>query len=82
VPAQSGNLIIAQLGSSFLVRQLFLEGTRTWLLSAHPNYPPIEVEQEPSFAVWGVVLYVFRATSPLSKLRLRETPLSPKARHR
>jgi DNA polymerase V len=85
VPAQSGNLIIAQLGSRFLVRQLFLEGTRTRLLSAHPSSPPIEVEQEPFFAVWGVVVYVLRATSPLSKQRLKETPLSPqdaKARHR
>ena len=77
VPARSGNLIIAQVGAKFLVRRLYLEGTRTRLLSAHPSYPPIEVGKESSFAVWGVVLYVLRATSPWSKQRLKETPFSP-----
>lgn len=70
VPARNGNLVVAQVEATFVVRRLSLEGTRTRLLSAHPGYPPIEVE--PNVTVWGVVVYVLHATSPWSRQHLKK----------
>ncbi|GHP00810.1 hypothetical protein KSF_108570 [Reticulibacter mediterranei] len=76
VPARNGSFVVAQVETTFVVRRLSLEGARMRLLSAHPSYPPIEVE--PSVAIWGVVIYVLHATTPWSKQRLKETLPAPK----
>jgi len=58
--AQAGNIVVAALHGEPLVKQLRRHG-RYWALhSAHPDYPPVMVEEEEALNIWGVVRYSLR----------------------
>ena len=74
---KSGDIIIAALNGSFTVKRWrpithphasrqghsssssILGGE---LVAAHPNYPPIKVQPEDDFMIWGVVCYTIHRT--------------------
>lgn len=56
--AQNGKIVVALLNGEFTVKRLKIEREKIVLLAENPRYPPIEVEAESDFQVWGVVTYV------------------------
>lgn len=51
-------IIIARIGSEFNVKRLYIQGEKIQLLSEHPDYPPIIIDNPEDFEVWGVVTYI------------------------
>lgn len=56
--AQHNDVVVAILDNAFLVKRLDYQSKCTRLLSAHPDYPSIEITYGEDFRIWGVVTYV------------------------
>ena len=55
--AVNNSIIVATLHGGFVVKRILFEEQRITLLSEHPRYPPITVQPEDGFSIWGVVTY-------------------------
>ena len=53
----SGEVVVAVLHGDMIVRRLYANRGRVWLLPANPNYSSFEVTRESDFDIWGVVTY-------------------------
>ena len=58
VEPKNGDIVIAHLSGEFTVKRILKKGKRLFLNPENPAFPPIEVNQEEDFQVWGVVTYV------------------------
>ena len=58
--ASHGNLIIAELNGTLTARRLLLHNGKPSLATDNPNEPPLQLNTEDTFAVWGVVTSVIR----------------------
>ncbi len=56
--AESGRIIIAVINGEFTVKRLARKNQDIYLEAEHPNYPPIHIEKDWDFQVWGVVTYI------------------------
>lgn len=56
--ARNKSIIVAVLDGEFTVKRLILEEGSVYLYAENPRYPPIKIEKESQFDVWGVVTYV------------------------
>ena len=53
-------IVLALLDGEFTIKRFRKRGARIWLQAEHPSYPDIEINEEMSFEVWGVVSRVVR----------------------
>jgi DNA polymerase V len=53
-----GKVVVAVLNGELTVKRLFKSATSLMLLPENPAYKPIEVPEEASFFIWGVVTNV------------------------
>ncbi|MFW6414835.1 MAG: LexA family protein [Thermodesulfobacteriota bacterium] len=53
----SGEIVVAVLHGEMIVRRLYAERGRLWLLPSNPDYSAFEVTRESDFDIWGVVTY-------------------------
>jgi DNA polymerase V len=53
-----GNIVIAVLDGELTVKQLERRKGKLRLLPANKNYEPLEVSEQQSFEIWGVVTHV------------------------
>lgn len=51
----SGSIIIAALDGELTVKRFHLSLGRVTLLAENPAYPPIDIDHDRDFEVWGVV---------------------------
>lgn len=51
----SGSIVIAALDGELTVKRLHQSQGRISLLPENPAYPPIEIDHDTDFAIWGVV---------------------------
>ena len=58
--AANGNLIIAELNGELIARRFLLPNGKPTLSTDNPNEPPLQLNSEDTFAVWGVVTSVIR----------------------
>ena len=58
--AVSGNLIIAEINGELLARRLLIKQQQPFLGTDNPRQPPIPLQAEDTFAVWGVITSVIR----------------------
>jgi DNA polymerase V len=65
-----GDIIVAQLTETYVLRRYFVVDGRVVLEAAHPKYPPILVTPAMHFSCWGVLLFVMSARHPLARSRL------------
>lgn len=57
VETKDDDIIIARIGSDFMVKKLHIEKDgQVWLLSENKAYPPIQVKEGMDFEVWGRVM--------------------------
>ena len=54
----NGKIIIAAINGELTVKRLVKTDTSCRLVAENPNYPPIEVTEDLSCIVWGVVTSV------------------------
>ncbi|MBT4482946.1 MAG: hypothetical protein HOC71_04625 [Candidatus Latescibacteria bacterium] len=50
-------VVIARLDEEFIVKRIRMNGDRLSLIPENDEYEPIEIRDEMSFEVWGVVIY-------------------------
>jgi SOS-response transcriptional repressor LexA len=63
--AEDGQIVIARIEDEITVKRLRRTSTRIRLLSANPDYPPIEVDPESeTFAIEGVYVGALRMSMP------------------
>lgn len=55
-----GCIAICYVGGEFTVKRVKLEADGAWLQPSNPKYPPIRVNHENDFMVWGVVRHVIK----------------------
>jgi DNA polymerase V len=52
---KSGDIVVAALHGEFTVKRLVMRAGRCLLEPANPAYRPMDVTEEPSLQIWGVV---------------------------
>tara|TARA_B100000780_G_scaffold74702_1_gene50233 strand:+ start:2641 stop:3075 length:435 start_codon:yes stop_codon:yes gene_type:complete len=55
---QKGSIVLAVLDGEFTVKRVDVQDDKLYLLPENPKLKPIEVGEEMSFQVWGVVTFV------------------------
>lgn len=60
--AHDGSIVIAFVDGDFTVKRIKKDDNDNciWLLPENPDYPPIRVDENEQFEVWGVVTYVIK----------------------
>lgn len=66
---KSGDIVVAAVDGELTVKRYLWTGRRPQLLSANPDYPPIELEEGQELTVWGVVTVSLRCHRKLPGLR-------------
>ncbi len=59
--AKNNDIIIASLDGELTVKRFSKHKNKYYLLAANEKYPPIEVNGDREFEVWGVVTYVLHS---------------------
>jgi len=54
----SGRVIIAVVNGELTVKRLFKQASKLFLMPENPNYPAIEITDDMTFMIWGVVTNV------------------------
>ena len=60
IQPESGNIVVMAVDGEFTVKELQLDPPR--LVAHHPDYPPIMLSDASLAELFGVVVWVFRAT--------------------
>jgi DNA polymerase V len=60
--ARNGAVAVCYLNQSFTVKRLDIRSTGVRLLSANPDFAPIEVQAHDELVIWGVVTFVIKKT--------------------
>jgi DNA polymerase V len=55
---QEGDLAVCWYKDGFLLKRVEESNGKTWLVSANPKYPPLEVTGD--FKIWGIVIWVIK----------------------
>ena len=53
----SNCVVIASLDEELIVKRFIMDGSRLFLIPDNDEYKPIEIREEMSFEIWGVVSY-------------------------
>ncbi|MGC1181414.1 LexA family protein [Legionella sp.] len=61
--ATDGKIVIAAVNGELTVKRLSRKGKRVQLLSANPQFKPIDITEEMEMVIWGVVTCVFHELS-------------------
>ncbi len=61
-----GGVVVAVVDGELLVRRYWPSPFATYLLAAHPEYPPIRIGAEADCRVWGVATYAIHRCAPTS----------------
>jgi len=56
-----GKIAVCCINGEFTVKRLRVADGTCWLMPENEDFPPIKVEEESDFIVWGVVTYVIKA---------------------
>ncbi|RME88767.1 MAG: LexA family transcriptional regulator [Planctomycetota bacterium] len=54
----SSHIIIAVVNGEFMVKRYLEAGGKVYLTSENYSYPPLEVQEDMDFEIWGVVTWV------------------------
>jgi DNA polymerase V len=54
----NGRIVIAVINGEFTVKRLRIENGSIQLEAEHPGYPPIRIQSDWDFQVWGTVTYI------------------------
>lgn len=57
VPLKYGDVVIAVIEETFLIRRLIKDKNKLWLGSGNPHFPSIEIQDGTGLEIWGVVTY-------------------------
>lgn len=58
VEPRNGSVVIAALNGELTVKRLHKQQDKLLLVPEHPEFSPIEVTEDASFEIWGIVSYV------------------------
>jgi len=58
---KDGSVVIAVIDGELTVKRLAIRQGKPVLMPDNDKYPPVEVHEESSFEIWGVVTYVIHA---------------------
>lgn len=56
----NGSIVVAVVGESFTLKRLSQKNGRTILQAENPAFPDIDVTEDESFEIWGVVAHSIR----------------------
>ena len=60
VEPYDGCIAVCYVDGEFTVKRVKLEAAGAWLLPSNPAYPPIRVDADNEFSIWGVVRHVVK----------------------
>ncbi|OHC82211.1 MAG: peptidase S24 [Rhodospirillales bacterium RIFCSPLOWO2_12_FULL_67_15] len=64
IEPRPGHVVVAVLDGELALKRLARRGGRTFLESANPAYPPIEVGADAELRIWGVVTATIHRLEP------------------
>ena len=56
----NGDLAVCQIDGEFTLKRLNIQKGRVMLMPSSPNYPPIAINEENEFVIWGIVTYTIK----------------------
>ncbi len=56
-----GKVVIAVVDGELTVKRVKVKQGKLFLMPDNPDYPPLAIEEETDFSVWGVVSYVIHS---------------------
>ncbi len=59
--AADGKIIVASVNNALFVKRYRKNNEGEWLLSSNPDYPPVQISDDMSFRILGVVRYVMHS---------------------
>ena len=60
VEPYDGCIAVCYVDGEFTVKRVKLEAAGAWLLPSNAAYPPIRVDADNEFSIWGVVRHVVK----------------------
>jgi DNA polymerase V len=60
IEATDKKIAVCFIDGEFTVKRLSLKKDGLWLLPENPDYPPIRIQEENRFVIWGIVTYVIK----------------------
>ncbi|HDT12307.1 MAG TPA: translesion error-prone DNA polymerase V autoproteolytic subunit [Candidatus Marinimicrobia bacterium] len=55
---KDGDVAVCVLNGEFTVKRIHVRGSSLFLLPENPEYPPLSIDKDDDFRIWGVVSYV------------------------
>ncbi len=68
ITADSGHIVLAELNGEFTVKFFKKGAQKAWLVPANPRYPDIEITDDQTCTIWGVVTAIITDTRDLKDL--------------
>jgi DNA polymerase V len=57
---EDGDIAVVRIFNDFTVKRLSLQDGKVRLIASNESYPPIDIEEDTDFEVWGKVIWSFR----------------------
>lgn len=57
----SGKIAVCYIDGEFTAKRIKKTKTEVWLLPENEEYPPIKIEEDNNFIVWGIVTHVIKS---------------------
>mgnify|MGYP003477469276 FL=1 len=57
----SGKIAVCYIDGEFTAKRIKKTKTEVWLLPENEDYPPIKIEEDNNFIVWGIVTHVIKS---------------------
>ncbi len=69
IDPENGDIVLAVVNGEFTVKYLKKNTHKCWLVPANKKYKEIEITQDMSFSVWGVVISIIVNPNDVKCLR-------------
>lgn len=58
---QSGKIAVCYIDGEFTAKRIDVRDSELWLMPENDAYPPIKVEEDSDFVIWGIVTHVIKS---------------------
>jgi DNA polymerase V len=57
---QNNNIAVCYVDGEFTLKRLLVDKNTCWLMPENDQYPPIQINEDNDFFVWGILTYVIK----------------------
>ncbi len=61
IEPESGKIAVCYIDGEFTAKRIDVRNDELWLMPENDAYPPIKVEEDSDFVIWGIVTHVIKS---------------------